>query len=116
MSTALVKAAPVELVAPDSLAAHAARFLRWFRYVRERRDNTVKAYAFDLAAFLRFCTDGGLARPVDVKIRHVELYLAFLRQTRAARRPGLHSAATANRHLGALRAFFAYLIREEVVT
>ena len=116
---ALVKAAPPPLLisADDSLASHAARFLQWLRFVRERSDDTVAAYGYDLASFLRFCADGGLVRPADVKVRHIELYMAWLRQTPRRRRgPGKHSAATANRHLAALRAFFVYLIREEIVT
>jgi len=115
---ALVKAAPPPLLisADDSLASHAARFLQWLRFVRERSDDTVAAYGYDLASFLRFCADGGLVRPADVKVRHIELYMAWLRQTPRRRRgPGKHSAATANRHLGALRAFFVYLVREEIL-
>jgi len=116
---ALVKAAPPPLLisVDDSLSSHAARFLSWLKFVRERSDATVAAYGFDLSAFLRFCTEGGLVRPVDVKVKHVELYMAWLRQTpNRKRRPGLHSAATANRHLGALRTFFKFLDREEVIT
>jgi site-specific recombinase XerD len=93
-----------------SLATHAARFLQWFRFVRERSENTVTAYGQDLGSFLRFCAEGGLARPDDVTFRHVELYLGWLRQVKQAK------ATTANRHLHCLRAFYRYLVREGVTT
>jgi site-specific recombinase XerD len=116
---ALVKTTPsaVLVSADDSLEALAARFLQWLKFVRERSDDTVAAYGYDLASFLGFCADGGLVRPADVKVRHVELYMAWLRQTPRRTRGGTgnHSAATANRHLAALRAFFAYLNREEIL-
>jgi integrase/recombinase XerD len=116
---ALVKTTPsaVLVSADDSLEALAARFLQWLKFVRERSDDTVAAYGYDLASFLGFCADGGLLRAEDVKVRHVELYMAWLRQTPRRTRGGTgnHSAATANRHLAALRAFFAYLNREEIL-
>jgi site-specific recombinase XerD len=117
MSALVQVPAPLVVAADDSLAAHAAQFLRWFRFVRERSEHTVNAYAFDLAAFLRFCDLGGLHRPADVKVRHVEAFVAWIRQTPRRTRGGTgnHSVATANRHLHALRAFFYYLQREEIV-
>jgi hypothetical protein len=62
--SALVRAAPSSLIAvDDSLAAHVTRFLRWFRFVRERAQHTVDAYASDLRMFLEFAALGGLVRP-----------------------------------------------------
>jgi site-specific recombinase XerD len=115
---ALVPVASAPLVATDdSLAAHVTRFLHWFRFVRERSTHTIDAYTSDLKMFLEFAALGGLTRPEGVKVKHVELYMAWLRQTPRRTRGGTgnHSVATANRHLHAVRAFFYYLEREEIV-
>jgi site-specific recombinase XerD len=78
------------------------QFLQWFK--------------FDLDAFLTFCDLGGLVYPADVKVKHVELFMGWLRQApRRTRGPGVHSVGTVNRHLAALRAFFGYLNREEIL-
>ena len=101
--------APPLILAPGAVTIDALvpQFLRWLKFVRERRENTVLAYGHDLANFLRFGAITGLRDPAAIKPRHVELYMAWLRQERKV------TTATANRHLHALRTFYTYLIREE---
>src|SRR5206468_39324 len=95
---------------PRTLPNLVRPFAHWLRFVRERADNTVRAYEATLRVFVEFCADGGLTEPQAVTRRHIELYLAWLRQTRSS------TGATANRHLHALRTFWTYLLREDIAT
>jgi site-specific recombinase XerD len=113
MSTLVRTTQPVELVpatTAGTLAAHVGPFLNTLKYVRERSEHTVMAYGHDLATFLRFCNLAGLETPDQVKAKHIELYVAWLRQERGA------AKATAKRHLSCLREFWRFLEREEITT
>jgi integrase/recombinase XerD len=91
-----------------TLAEYAPVFLKWFGFVRQRRENTVRSYGEDLKMFLGFCEQAGLAKPDDVSFRHLEFYLGWLQTER-----GLQ-ARSANRHVHALRTFWKWMVREEV--
>ncbi len=91
-----------------SIRALVPRFLAWLRFVRERSENTVKSYRFDLATFVEFCDRGGLSRADLVRVQHVEVFMAWLRQERGLK------ASSANRHLHAVRTLWEWLIREEL--
>ena len=84
-------------------------FLRWFALIRRRSPNTIRAYDANLRAFLTFAADTGLADPAAVKVQHVEFFLGLLLE-RDGCQPG-----TVNHHLHALRSFFRWLEREELV-
>jgi len=93
-----------------TLADYAPIFLKWFAFVRHRRENTVRGYGEDLKAFLGFCEQAGLSKPEDVSFRHLEFYLGWLQEDRGIK------ARSANRHLHALRTFWKWMVREEITT
>jgi site-specific recombinase XerD len=85
-------------------------FLKWFALIRRRAENTVRAYEADLTAFLAFCAQAGLSDPNAVKVQHIEFYMGLLQEQR-----GLQPSSI-NRHLHALRSFWKWMQREEIVT
>lgn len=70
--------------------------------------HTIEAYKRDLDDFSRFLHSRGTQQPEQVSRAAVTLYLAGLR------RRGL-AAATVKRRAAAIRAFFHYLVREELL-
>lgn len=108
LSTALLIPPPSAVATERPLAALAEPFLAWFAFVRRRSENTVRAYAADLADFLTFAADARLTNPRDVRVQHVEFYLSLLLEHGK-------TAKTANRRLYALRAWWAWMKREGIV-
>jgi hypothetical protein len=105
----------LDLLRPDSLTTAgrtlpelAPVFLKWFSLIRRRSENTCRVYQADLAAFLAFCAQAGLAHPDDVRVQHVEFFMGLLQEQR-----GLQ-AASVNRHLHALRSWWKWMQREEI--
>jgi integrase/recombinase XerC len=90
------------------LAQHAEAFLRWFRFIRRRSENTCVNYGRDLSSFLAFAAQAGLERPDDVRYQHIEAYLGHLQLDRGV------SPRTANRHLHALRSWWTWMTRERL--
>ncbi len=80
-------------------------FLYYLQYERRLSENTLSAYRRDLADYMRFAKN----RPLDRKREVVVAYLESLK--RAGR-----SSATRARRLSALKSFYAYLEREEILT
>jgi site-specific recombinase XerD len=109
-SKALVVTTPITIARSEptrcTVADLVPPFLKWLEFVRERSPHTVAAYGFDLQAFLEFSRRASLVYPDDVSVQAVEVFIAWLRQERRG------SAATANRHLQALRTFYRFAIRE----
>jgi site-specific recombinase XerD len=107
---ALVPTTPITIAQAEAsrrtMADLVPPFLKWLQFVRERSPHTVAAYGFDLQAFLEFNRRASLVYPDDVTVQAIEVFIAWLRQERGA------SAATANRHLHALRTFYRFAIRE----
>jgi len=95
---------------PHALATLARRFLMWFRLIRQRSENTLRAYQLDLECFLSFADRAGLVAPEQVTFRELEMYLAWLQHERHVK------PRTANRHLHCLRSFWRYLVREGLAT
>lgn len=88
-------------------------FVTYIQVERGLAKNTVDAYRRDLAVFRAFCASKNLVL-ADIKARHVTDYLARLRGGRTpAARP--YSAASVARMLVALRGFFRFLVRENVL-
>jgi integrase/recombinase XerD len=111
MSRALVRTAgPLQEPPGRTLRELVPAFLKWFRFVRNRSDNTVASYAADFKTFLEFCAAAKLERPEQVTFRHIEFYMGWLQAERGCK------PQTANRHLHALRSLYRYLVREEIVT
>jgi integrase/recombinase XerD len=93
-----------------TLRTLAPRFLQWFRFVRERSHNTILGYTFDLKMFVDFAEAQGLVTPDAVRVQHLEAFTAWLRQERKL------AASSVNRHIHALRTFWRWMQREEIVT
>jgi site-specific recombinase XerD len=96
-------------VTPTPLAALVPRYLHFLQFVRERSENTIDSYAFDLRRFLEFCDKVGLERPDQVRRQLVEAYLAWLRHEKHL------GVSTTNRHRACLKGFFGYLVYEEIL-
>lgn len=89
-------------------------FLNYLTYERNASANTVGAYRDDLESFVSFlCNDYFTVPRADIdfqKVDHVSVrsYLAHLARRRLRR-------SSIARHLSALRTFFRYLMREQIV-
>jgi integrase/recombinase XerC len=90
----------------SELAAQIARFARWLGGERRAADKTQTTYLGDLERLERYCTK--LALPLDARVLNARHLRGFLADGRAAPR-----AATTQRKLAALRAFYRYLARRE---
>jgi integrase/recombinase XerC len=90
------------------------QFLNYLTYERNVSPNTITAYRDDLESFLEFLCNDYLTMARDqIDLRRVDhlavrSYLAHLAHKKLSR------SSTA-RHLSALRSFFKYLMREELV-
>ena len=82
------------------------RFLEFFT-AQIRNPNTRRAYARDVARFLEWCGEHGVAQLGDITTFHVAGYIEELTQTR--------SAPTAKRNLAALRHVFDWLVTGQVI-
>lgn len=80
-------------------------FLYYLQYERRLSENTLSAYRRDLEDFARFTK----SHPSD---RNREVLVAYLESLKRAGR----SSATRARRLSALKSFYAYLEREEILT
>ena len=79
-------------------------FIEHLRVVRHCSPHTLGAYSSDVAGFLRFADDAGA--PIDALL--VRRYLAHLQNVGNAK-------SSLARKVAALRAFFKYLVRREVI-
>jgi site-specific recombinase XerD len=111
-AAALVSPDVLHVLAPRdrTLADYVPVFLKWLSFVRQRRENTVRAYGEDLKTFLGFCETAALSKPDDVTFRHLEFFVGWLQKERALK------ASSANRHIHALRTFWFWMVREEITT
>lgn len=89
-------------------------FLDYLTFERNVSPNTIIAYRDDLESFIAFLSNDYLTMgrdQLDLKrVDHLAIrsYLAHLSRRKLSR-------ASAARHLSALRSFFKYLVREEIV-
>ncbi len=89
-------------------------FLDYLTFERNVSPNTITAYRDDLESFIGFlCSDYMTMGRDQLDLKRVDTlairsYLAHLSRRKLSR-------ATAARHLSALRTFFKYLVREEIV-
>lgn len=103
---------------PDAFPALIRTFLDHLRSEKAYADATVKAYETDLAEFIRIVSemaasdrggrDGEPLRPDRVDALTVRMYLGQLHRR--------NRKSTIARKLSALRTFYAFLVREQVVT
>jgi site-specific recombinase XerD len=100
----------IPVAQPSPLAALVPEYLRWLQFVRERAENTVASYGFDLEVFIRFCDKVGLEHPTQVRPQMIDAYLAWLRHELRL------SVSTRNRRRASLVGFFDYMLRQEIIT
>lgn len=84
----------------------------FFEYLQKERKvskNTLEAYCRDVTEFVGFAADKGIDRPEDAANTEVISYLLKLKNDGK-------SAATVNRKLAAIRAFYNYLMEQGAVT
>jgi len=84
------------------------RFLRHAEHERNLSPHTLTAYRKDLAQFLQFLKAGAGFKPGEVTPMKVRQFLAHLRAAACSR-------ATINRRLAAIRSFYRFLQRQELV-
>ncbi|MGH2398447.1 MAG: site-specific tyrosine recombinase XerD [bacterium] len=94
---------------PDTFALHVDAFLAYARAEEGLAFRTIEAYKQDLDDFARYLRPRGPANPGDVTRAAVTLYLVTLR--RRGRAP-----ATVKRRAAAIRSFYHYLLREQLVS
>jgi site-specific recombinase XerD len=98
------------LSAPPALAQAVRDFLRYLEDERDASPHTRKSYREDLEQALQFWhnTLGHLPTPSEISTRHVRAFLAWLHQQN-------YSRSTIARRLAALRAFFRFLCRQQIL-
>ena len=95
---------------PSSLAfsVHIDRFLEFLEHEQRASPQTVRAYRSDLRAFVAYLTEQGFdGGPGDLRPDRVRRYLASIHKRTKPR--------TRARKLSALRSFYRYLVRREIV-
>tara|TARA_B100000609_G_C17223049_1_gene442213 strand:- start:26663 stop:27820 length:1158 start_codon:yes stop_codon:yes gene_type:complete len=85
-----------------------ARFLDYMGLVRQSSQHTLRAYERDIRAFLEYIVALEILDPTQVHRRHLRGFLAVLYEKD-------NKASTLNRKLSALRSFFRFLMRQEVL-
>lgn len=82
-------------------------FFGYLRFERGCSENTIKAYASDLRAWLRFCSDYGI-EPVPPAMDAISVFLAFLSDSGKSKSSIQRSAAT-------IRSWVRFLAAEGVI-
>ncbi|MEX2550230.1 MAG: site-specific tyrosine recombinase XerD [Nitriliruptoraceae bacterium] len=78
-------------------------------------ENTLRAYARDLAVYARYLAEVGIADPVEVEPEDLEAYLAWLRgRTSGTGRP--YASSSLARLVVAVRGFHRFLLQEGVTS
>ena len=84
------------------------QFLHYLVVERGLAENTLASYQCDIQQYLRYL--GGLGvNPLEVSRTNVTGYLMFLRE-------GGKAPSTLSRHLAALKSFYHFLVREQVLS
>lgn len=91
------------------LADHVHGFLLWLEHALARSPNTVRGYGEDVRMFVAFCHRAGIEDVEQVTFHHVEAFGASLRAHLGQRETSI------SRRYSALRKFFLYLERHELV-
>lgn len=85
-----------------------SEFYRYLEVERGYSEKTVAAYRGDFSVFQTFLNDSGNGNYLEVDHRDVRVYLAFLNEQD-------YSRNTISRKIASLRAFYQFLLREEVI-
>jgi len=90
------------------MKAHLNRYLHYLRVDRRLSPNTLASYERDLVLFISYVEELGLSQLEAVQRHHISRYLLFLKEQG-------RKAATLSRHIVSIRAFFHYLVIEDVI-
>lgn len=104
----MARAARQPTALPAAFAAALEAFLDGLAVERGLSNNTIEAYRRDLCQHLEMMAARKITRPSAVQESHIILYLGHLRRSGAA-------PATVMRKVSALRSFYRYLVREEII-
>ncbi len=84
-------------------------YLRELAGVRRLSENTISAYSRDLLQFLAYCEKNKINSPNEVTERKIRTFIVFLSNHSL-------SSSSVSRKLSALRNFFDYLRRQEIIS
>ncbi len=84
-------------------------YLRELAGVRRLSENTISAYRRDLLQFLAYCEKNKINSPNEVTERKIRTFIVFLSNHSL-------SSSSVSRKLSALRNFFDYLRRQEIIS
>lgn len=90
------------------MKAHLNRYLHYLRVERRLSPNTLASYERDLVLFISYVEELGLSQLEAVQRHHISRYLLYLKEQG-------RKAATLSRHIVSIRAFFHYLVIEDVI-
>jgi integrase/recombinase XerD len=97
---------------PGASLAHVDGYLAHLAVERGLADNTVRAYARDLALYARYLDAVGIEDPLEVVTEDLEAYVAWLRAQRtAAGRP--YASSSLARAVVAVRGFHRFLLHDQ---
>lgn len=85
-----------------------SEFYRYLEVERGYSEKTVAAYRGDFSVFQTFLNDSGNGNYLELDHRDVRVYLAYLNERG-------YSRNTISRKIASLRAFYQFLLREEVI-
>lgn len=85
-----------------------SEFYRYLEVERGYSEKTVAAYRGDFSVFQTFLNDSGNGNYLELDHRDVRVYLAYLNEQG-------YSRNTISRKIASLRAFYQFLLREEVI-
>jgi integrase/recombinase XerD len=98
---------------PAPPLAHVDGYLAHLAVERGLADNTLRAYARDLALYARYLASVGIADPTEVATEDLEAYVAWLRAQRsAAGQP--YAPSSLARAVVAVRGFHRFLLHDQV--
>jgi integrase/recombinase XerD len=98
---------------PAPPLAHVDGYLAHLAVERGLADNTLRAYARDLALYARYLAEVGIADPTEVAAEDLEAYLVWLRDQRsAAGRP--YASSSRARAVVAVRGFHRFLLQDQL--
>lgn len=94
---------------PNPLSIYQDQFLHYLAAERRLAANTIQAYHSDLSSFLDYLTKQKITDLKQIKTPHIRDYLAL------CRKKGISTRSNARR-VSSLRAFFRFLISENLIT
>ncbi|HTY81219.1 MAG TPA: site-specific tyrosine recombinase/integron integrase [Dehalococcoidales bacterium] len=85
------------------------RFIDFLKAEKNASPYTIRNYTRDLTGFFAFCTGKNITELKDINKLTLRAYLAFLLENKYAK-------SSISRKLSAIRSFYRYLMREDVLT